>query len=186
MSLESAYVIKWYGPFSCRRTESCWERNLNFKCNLYLIKGKEPNQRKYRYYCGMTRAQQGVFKRFQNTNHPIKSMELREGLEIWVGCLSNIRQSTSFEGHVFLCEKIITSVMTQIELDSDEIKNGTNFSAPDTNVYVINEWYSPEGRKWDKIKGKDVPQVVPDVIAFNAVTHAAYYTERLMNKTEMD
>ena len=75
--------------------------------------------------------------------------------------------------------------MTHIELDSDEIKNATNFSAPDTNVYVINEWCSPDGRKWDKIKGKDVPQVVPDVIAFNAVTHAAYYTERLMNKTEM-
>lgn len=185
MSIEYAYVVKWYGPFYSRRDESKWERNTNIKCNLYLIKGKEPKQRIPRYYCGMTRSQEGVYKRFQNTKHPIKSFEQREGLEIWVGCLSNIRQSKYFENHVFLSEKIITSVMTQIELEPQEVRNATNFSAPNTNVYVINEWYSADEKKWEKLNGKTVPQVVPDVIAYNAVTQAAYYTERLLNKTEM-
>lgn len=184
--METAYVIKWYGPFLCRKDERTWERNSKCNCNLYLIKGKEARQRKDRFYCGMTRAQEGVFKRFQNTKHPIKSIECREGLEIWVGCLSNIRRSASFEKHVFLSEKIITSVMTQIKLDPSEVRNATNFSAPDTNVYVINEWYSPEKRKWEKLNGKAIPQVVPDVIAYNAFSHAAYISERVTGKTEME
>jgi len=133
----------------------------------------------------MTFRQASVSVRFRNANHHIHEFEGRpDCLNIWVGCISNIRKVS--EDDVKLCEKMLTSEIVQIELSDEQVVNRTNFKAPVSSVYIINEWFDTHLTEHRTKAALAIPNKVPDVISYYAPEKLIYKANRLMRVGKLD
>ena len=160
----NVYVLEWYGPFANPQEVIAWEaRGIgNGKTYLYLFRGKKRGKRRYSYYCGQA-YKQSAGKRMTNKGHHIKEViERPKELRIWVAKFQHI---TPHKADVNLVEKLITSVVTQaIVADEKAVLNRTNMLRPRTQVYLINEWYYPEGAPTMQYRQGTIPHILPDVL----------------------
>ena len=123
-----------------------------------------------------------------DSNHHIHFFEKShpETIIIWVGTFANV--SRTKKADVKLCEKMLTSDLTNVELDENKHENQTNKRPPSETVYIINEWYRVKKNNagdYDdhedyNSKNKDaIPNIVPDVMCYYAETSALYRVKKL-------
>ncbi len=179
---KNIFLIQWYGPFESVDALKNWEINRKERFVLYLFQGKKNRKNKtYKYYCGETYDRKEsvacVYVRMNDKDHHIHEFENGE-IKIWVGTIANKRKPTQKE--VFLCEKMITSELSQIELDDKKIVNGTNKKPPKQNVYVINEWYGKNNFEYRPMDSNTIPRIVPDVMTYYAPEQIYYRSKQLV------
>ena len=75
---------------------------------------------------------------------------------------------------------MITSELSQIELDDKKIVNGTNKKPPKQNVYVINEWYGKNNFEYRPMDSNTIPRIVPDVMTYYAPEQIYYRSKQLV------
>ena len=160
---ENLFLIKWYGPFFSREDERIWEKEQSFNCSLYLLHGKlKYVKSREHYYCG--ESTRNIYKRLSDKNHHIKELEQRLN-SIYVGCISNIKRPT--RAQIMLAEKIITAYLPE-EVSEECLLNATNTLYPNKTVYVINEWWKPEGHTlWERQPSNAPSRIIPDVLAYH-------------------
>ena len=183
------YLIRWYGPFYSRQDLEDWEREQESLFYLYLFQGKRKNKKTYNYYCGMTYDRSNsvscVYNRMKDSNHHIHvfEQERKESLLIWVGTIANNVHPTRKD--ISICENMITSEIAQIELDESIIVNKTNKLPPTRNVYLINEWYNRNQIKYRPQSIDFIPNIVPDVITYDAASKNLYRAKKLVFISKM-
>ena len=152
----NVFLIKWYGPFISLQEVKKFEKEQSFKCSLYLLHG----QKKYaksgeHYYCGMSTRE--IYKRLRDKGHHIE--EIKDRLN------SNVKRLT--KKRICLAENIITAILTK-EVGEKHILNEINTYYPNTNVYVINEWWDRNASYIRERQPRNAPShIVPDVISYN-------------------
>lgn len=160
----NVFLINWYGPFKSQDKVKEWEdNNKAIKCSLYLLHGKlKYAKTREMYYCG--KSIRNIYKRLGDKGHHIE--EIKDRLNsIYVGCLSNIKRPT--DAQIFLAEKIITAVLTDIVGDYN-VLNATNTLYPAENVFVINEWRKATDETIWKRQPKNAPSnIIPDVLVYH-------------------
>ena len=161
------YVLSWYGPFQNVQELKEWEDKKGNDTYLYIIRGMKKNKQKLvTYYCGKA-IKQSVGKRQSNSGHHIKELEWRpEKLKIWVAKFKGI---TPKNADVNIVENMFISYIAQCMIGkNEEVANETSLLAPNSEVYIINEW-------WDaNIEEKEIKTYhrgslysrIPDVIAY--------------------
>ena len=102
---------------------------------------------------------------------------------IWVGTIANNTRPTRKD--ISICENMITSEIAQIELDESRIVNETNKLPPVNNVYLINEWYSRYHIKYRPQSKEFIPNIVPDVITYDATSRNLYRAKKLVFISKM-
>jgi hypothetical protein len=159
---ENVFLIKWYGPFKSIEEVKGWEEKQSFCCSLYLLHGKlKYAKTKDSYYCG--ESTRNISKRFKDKGHHIEEIEERLN-SIYVGCLSNVKRPT--RSQIMLAEKIVTAYLS--EAVGDRLLNETNKYYPSQNVYVINEWWKPNGvDMWKRQPHNSPSNIVPDVLSYH-------------------
>lgn len=192
MREKNVFIIRWYGPFSSRKQLQDWEYKQKDCFFLYLFQGKKRKNGRFRYYCGMTyhrtKSDACVANRMNDGNHHIHDFESKhpETITIWVGTFANVSRPNKSE--VRLCEKMLTSVLTNIELDVKEHENKTNKKPPQETVYIINEWYHVKKNRDGTYKDHEdyeskskvtIPNKVPDVMCFFTETGCLYGAKKL-------
>ncbi len=160
---KNVFLVKWYGPFASREQERLWEKKQSFNCSLYLLHGKlKYAKSREHYYCG--ESTRSIYKRFSDSNHHIKELEERLN-SIYVGSISNVSHPT--RPQIMLVEKIVTAYLSE-EIGEGSMLNTTNTYYPNRNVYVINEWWKPDGKTlWERMPNNAPSHIVPDVLAYH-------------------
>ena len=158
---QNVFLVKWFGPFS-KEDVYDWEK-VNGACHLYLFGGmKKYAKTKLTYYCGKTK--RSVSERFRDSNHHIKEIEDRLS-SIYIGRISNVKHPS--DRQIKLVEKILTAYLDS-SIGRDVMLNKTNFSYPESNIYVINEWWKPYVEEIWQRQSKDAPSsYIPDVLCFH-------------------
>ncbi len=167
---KNVYLIKWHGPFSSREEVEKWEKD-NFACNLYLLRGMKKNAKTKNFvYCGMTKRR--ASKRFKDKGHRINEIEDRIS-EIYIGKIDNIRGVN--EPKVKLVEKVLTAYLDEF-LGRESLLNKINFSYPEDNVYIINEWWKAyENATWERLPSDSIAQYIPNVMCYHFVQENKEY-----------
>lgn len=187
----NVFIISWYGPFSSQKELLEWEYKQKDCYFLYIFQGKRRKNGRFKYYCGMTyhrtKTEACVANRMNDANHHIHDFENRhpETITIWVGTFANI--SCPKKTDVRLCEKMLTSELTNIELDEKEHENKTNKKPPRETVYIINEWFNinrmvDDDGNYDDYKSRNqdaIPNIVPDVMCYYAGSRDLYWARKL-------
>jgi len=176
MQKTSIYLIHWYGPFQSISELKEWEAESPLTFNLYIFRGRKNGID--RYYPGMTFKQGCVWRRMKNSDHHIHEFEGEdtEQLEVWIGAIQNKRAN---EYDVRICENLITSDMANVIIGEEDMVNQTNKKPPVVDVYVLNEWWKPDGENWMRHKRNSVPSVVHDVMMYYAEKKVLYGTDNL-------
>ncbi len=183
MAEKNIYLIQWYGPFKSKEDLKEWEIKQRERFYLYLFQGKRKQKQKFCYYCGSTYDRKNshslVYKRLSDKNHHIHPFEEERGetISIWVGTIANRNHPKKKE--VLLCEKMLTSEMSQLEIEDDAVENLTNTLPPKENVYIISEWYNPEYYEHRPKSKVYIPNIVPDIISYYAPKKYLYRIKRL-------
>lgn len=161
---KTIYLLEWYGPFSTPKDVIEWENKQigNGKTYLYLFKGKKKSKRSFSYYCGQAFGQTAG-KRMTNKGHHIyEVIERPDELSIWVAKFQNKKPNKQ---DVNLVERLITSTMSQVIITDDKaILNQTNKLRPKSQIYLINEWYNPEGKSILNYRNGSIPCLIHDVL----------------------
>lgn len=128
-----------------------------------------------------------IAKRMQDMDHHIHTFEDErpETISIWAGTFVNVFHPKKSD--VRLCEKMLTSELTNFELDEKEHENLTNKQFPKETIYIINEWFDinriidDDGNYDDyKSRSKDaIPNIVPDVMCYYAGSGDLYWARKL-------
>lgn len=190
MKEKNIFIIRWYGPFSGYEELKDWEFKRKDLFYLYIFQGKRHGKIKYKYYCGMTFDRKHtvacVANRMHDADHHIHIFEEErpETISIWIGTFANLSRPKISD--VRLCEKMLTSELTNIELDINEHENRINKRPPHENVFIINEWFDinkvdDDGDYYDyESSCKDIiPNKVPDVMCYYADDKALYSARKL-------
>ena len=162
---KNVYLIRWYGPFKTPKEVKEFENEHEhtFKCSLYLLHGKLKHAKsREHYYCGMSERE--IFARLRDKGHHIE--EIKDRLNsIYVGRISNVKRLNS--ECIRLAENIITAVLAN-EVGDKQILNKINMYYPNTNVYVINEWWDKDAIYIRERHPSNAPShIVPDVISYH-------------------
>lgn len=162
--IKTVYLLEWYGPFTTPKEVIKWEKEQigNGKTYLYLFKGKERSKRSFSYYCGQAYGQTAG-ERMSNQGHHIKDViERPKDLSIWVAKFQNKKPAKK---DVNIVEKLITSTMSQVYVtDENAILNQTNKLRPKSQIYLINEWYKPDGTPRSNYSRNSIPSLINDVL----------------------
>ncbi len=164
MEPDKAFYVKWYGPFSSKNRLAEWERQQDWKINLYLLQGKKKYAKKISYYCGKTI--RAAYKRFSDADHHIKDIENRDH-SIYVGRIANF--STLEEKDILLVEKLLTSYLGWY-IGQDSMLNKTNFYAPNCTqeVCIVNRWINLRtGREYQRLPIYSPAHFIPDVMVYH-------------------
>lgn len=158
---QNVFLVKWFGPFSKEEIYKWGKKYGN--CQLYLFGGmKKYAKTKLTYYCGVTR--RSVSERLGDSNHHIKEIEDRIS-SIYIGRISNLKCPTDEQNK--LVEKTLTAYLDS-SIGRDVMLNKTNFSFPESNTYVINEWWKPYKEEVWQRQSKDAPSHhIPDILCFH-------------------
>ena len=165
MAGDHMYVLSWYGPFQNVQELKEWEDKKGNDTYLYIIRGMKKNKQKLvTYYCGKA-IKQSVGKRQSNSGHHIKELELRpDKLEIWVAKFKNIRPKNA---DVNIIENMFISYIAQCMIGkNEEIANENNLLAPNSEVYIINEWWDANIEEIETYPRGSLYSRIPDVIAY--------------------
>ncbi|MBQ8709338.1 MAG: hypothetical protein IJ550_01985 [Bacteroidaceae bacterium] len=177
MALSDSYLIRWYGPFSCKEDLKDWEEKHHpVRFNLYAFQAKQKGK-KDKYYCGMA-FRQTVGTRLRNHDHHIHDFEnsKTERLLIWIGTIANKKAK---ESDVRICENLLTSSLASIGVGERNLENRTNKKPPVNNAYIINEWWKINEEEIKKKERGSVPAVIPEVMAYYSETKALYGSNKL-------
>ena len=159
---QNVFLVRWYGPFKTKEDVKEWE-NLYGTCQIYLFGGKKQYAKtRLTYYCGVTK--RSVSERFMDSKHHITEIEDRIS-SIYIGRISNVKHPTDNQNK--WVEKIITAYLGSI-MDRDSKLNERNFSFPQANTYVINEWWKPYKEEIWLRQSKEAPSnYIPDVLCYH-------------------
>ena len=158
---QNVLLVKWFGPFKTPEEAEKWEK-MNGACQLYIFGGlKKYAKTRLAYYCGVTK--RSVAERFKDANHHIQDIDRISS--IYIGRISNVKHPTDNQNK--LVEKVLTAYLKSL-IGKDALLNETNFSYPQSNTYIINEWWKPYVEEVWQRQSKDAPSChIPDVLCFH-------------------
>lgn len=154
-----AYKLLWYGPFHSIEEVEEWQRKEDIDCCLYLIQGKEPYAKKYKYYCGQT-TRRIVAKRFKDKDHHINEIPNRRS--IWIGTFEH-RYNDDDRNLVEKMFIYLISILTQEEQCIN--KQCLYFPEQEKDVFIVNKWKNPKRNSQPEYSVKNI---LPDVITYFA------------------